>query len=252
MTEKPKSAGHAAAKDERNLVAADAGATAPALEERMHEFWKNNRTGIVVVVLLALAIVLGREGWQWYSASHEQSIRAAYRAAATVEAKLSFARANPGHPLAGLAWLAAADDAYKNTLYDQAARYYADARKVLEDPTLIARARLGEGMAALQANRETEGKQMLQALGDDAQIPKAMRAEAWYHLAAGALAGGATADAQQALDKITAIDPEGTWAMRGGMLHAQLPATESPAAAVPQPETPGEPAAPEAPPPAAP
>lgn len=250
MSEKPTSTPRAAAPgDDRNLVPVDA-TTAVSFEDRAFQFWKKNR----IVMIGCFAVIIAAMIVWWVMRAMEagrlQEIQQAYGEATTIEAKRAFATANAGHPLAGLALLAVADDSYTNMRYDEAARDYATAAAELTEPLLSGRARLGEGMARVKAGQTVEGERVLTTLAEDATALMSYRTQAWYELAAIAAGAGDNAKALVAADKARALDPEGYWASMATVLRTRLGATDMPvppatdALTAPAPEAPAADAAP--------
>lgn len=209
--------------DDRNVVPADGGPGA-SLEDRLFLFWKNYRTAIYGAIAVVLLVIVGREAWQVYVARREASIQTAFGLAESAEAKRAFARENAGHRLAGLALLAAADDAYAQADYARAGREYAEARSLLENPILSGRAQLGEAMSSLQGGDMAKGKSMLQALLDDANNASALRLEAGYQLAASAVAEGNHDVARATLEKLQPLVTSADWNYRLMDLAERIPA----------------------------
>lgn len=263
MTEKTPSAAKPAAKtplggDDRNIVPADAASTGESFELWLHEFWSKNRTVVYVAIVAVILIIVGREAWQVYQARQEQSVRAAYASATDTEARRQFAREHAGHPLAGLALLALADEAYARSDYAAAGRTYTEALADIKEPALVARARLGEAMAALQAGLVAKGEPLLRQLAEDTTVLDAIRIEAWYHLASLEVSEGDSAAANASLDKFQALlmpemqatgrnaapgEATRAWFMRGASLRARIqasapaPAADAPPADAPAPAT---------------
>src|SRR5687768_13161874 len=102
----PKSAG-----DDRNLVPVDA-TTALTFEDKMHIFWRKNRTAIFAVCALVFLAILGKGGWEYLARQKDLDLQKAYAAATTSDQLKSFSTANPNHPLAGIAQLRVGDEAY--------------------------------------------------------------------------------------------------------------------------------------------
>lgn len=223
MTDQASSTQKPAKGDERNVVAVDPAAPQATLEERLAKFWADNRTVLLVGVVLVIAAIIGRSIWERQVAAKQEAVRAAFGLAETAEAKLAFARENEGHPLAGVALIGAADEAYSQGDYASAATRYAEAAVALSDPLIQARARLGEAVSSLQAGMGSKGEDLLRKVGSDTTAPEAIRAEAWYHLAAHTLDAGNTQAAREALTKVSEVSPRGLWAMRAAALSAKLP-----------------------------
>ncbi len=226
MTDKTSPAKKTAKSDDRNLVASEDSQTGPTIEDRLFAYWQQNRAVVLGLIIVVLLVIVGREVWKYAQASRESNTREAYGQATTTEERLAFASEHPGHPLAGAALLAVADESYTHREYAQAARQYAEATRSLTEPALAARARLGQGIAALQSDNAAEGASALEALADDARAPESLRLEALFHLAAGADASGDHEKARGYLDKLDALNPAGIWAGRAASLRARLPLPE--------------------------
>ena len=223
MTDHASSTQKQAKGDERNVVAVDPAAPQATLEERLAKFWTENRTVLIIGVVLVIAVIIGRSVWQGQVAAKQHAVRAAFGQAETAEAKLAFAREHDDSPLAGVAVLTAADEAYSAADYATASQRYGEAAKLLTDPLIRARARLGEAVSTLQGGTADKGEQLLRAVGNDGSAPEAIRAEAWYHLAAHLNATGELTGTREALAKVSEVSPRGLWSMRAAALSAKLP-----------------------------
>jgi len=232
MTDQASSTPQPAKGDERNVVAVDPTTPQATLEERLAKIWEENRVVILVGIVLVIAAIIGRYAWDSHVATKQREVSAAFGLAETAEAKLAFAREHADSPLAGVALIGAADDAYAAADYVLAGQRYAQAAAVLREPLILARARLGEAVSALQGGSTSKGEELLRQVGGDVAVPEAIRAEAWYHLAAHLRDAGNIAGAREAVTKVSEVSPRGLWGMRAAGLAAKLPAeTESPAAA---------------------
>jgi hypothetical protein len=224
------------AGDDRNLVAVDA-TTALSFEDKLHLFWKKNRTmvlGFCVVVLLA---IIGKGAWEYMARQKHLEVEKAYAAATTTEQLKTFVSQHADHPLGGVAQLRIADEAYTAGKSADAIAGYDKAISILKRGPLAARAKLGRALAKAQAGNVAEASTELKQIADDASQFKAMRTEAAYHLTSLAVGAGNAAEAQKYVDQLNQIDPMGAWAQRALMLRATLPATPAPATAAPA-ETP--------------
>ncbi len=230
MTDQASSTPKPAKGDERNVVAVDPAAPQATLEERLAIFWAENRTFILVGIVLVILAIIGRAFWDNRVASKEREVQAAYGRAETAEAKLAFARENPDHPLAGVAVIGAADEAYAAADYTTALARYAQAAGMLDDSLVRARARLGEAVSTLQAGMQEKGEALLRKVAADTSASEPIRAEAWYHVASYSRDAGNIEAAREALNMINEISPRGLWASRAATLYAKLPPeTGSPA-----------------------
>ncbi len=202
--------------------APDVTAAAPDLELTLREFWHKNGKTILLGCGLVLAVIAGKTGYDFIVEKREQGIAADYAAATTPEKLKSFINVQSGHPLAGVAQLRLADEAYSAGKYAEAGSLYQQAAATLKTGPMAARAQLGEGIAKLQLGQTTEGETKLKAVVADANLAKPVRAEAAYHLATLAMDAGRNDDALKQLDQINAIDPTGIWARQAMGLRGRL------------------------------
>ena len=191
----------------------------PAFETAVQTFWARNRQGILIVCVVALLAIVGREAWQAYAASREQDVQAEYAKIADQAAKLSaFADAHPGHALAGVAWLRLADEKFSAGDYKTAATQYQKASTSLQNQVLLGRAKLGAAISQLNGGDPAAGEAALKAVGADATLAKGARAEATYHLTSLAAAAGRTDEVKKLADEVSKIDATSTWAQRATLL----------------------------------
>jgi hypothetical protein len=214
----------------------DTAAPAPAAPDhaaQLQSFWEKNRTFILGLCAVILVVIIGREGWDYFSASREQQLSADYAAVAGQPDKLAkFAEEHAGHALAGVAWLRLADDKYSAGDYKTAAANYQKAANALQVDVLKGRAKLGAAMSQIAGGDKAAGEAALKALSADTSLEKNVRAEATYHLAALASENGNAEEAIKLADEVSKIDPIGMWAQRSFVLRATL-AQKAPAAAAP-------------------
>src|SRR5688572_27868877 len=153
------------AGDDRNLVAVDA-TTALTFEDKLHLFWKEHRSlvlGLCVAVLLA---ILAKGGWDYLARKKELEVEKAYAAATTSEQLKSFSAGHPSHPLAGIAQLRIADEAYAAGKSADAIAGYEKAITILKAGPLASRARLGRALSKVQAGKAAEAITDLKQIAD--------------------------------------------------------------------------------------
>lgn len=209
-------------------------AGAEAFADQVQAFWEKNRAFVLLCIVVALGLILAREGWIAYGAMRERGIQAEYAKLERIDQLPRFAEAHAGHALAGAAWLRVADDAYAKNDFRSAATNYAKAADNFQNATLKSRARLGAAMSQIAAGDAAAGETALKALHADAAATATLRAEAAFHLATLAYQAGRTDEAKQFLDEVTKIDAMGFWAQRSFGLRAQIEAAQpAPATTVP-------------------
>jgi len=190
-------------------------------EIAVQEFWQKNRSLILGLVVVALLGIVGREGWQYFAAQHEQSVRADYASAGDRPEQLTaFAAANSGHELAGVAYLRVADIKYTAGDFRAAADNYNKAIAALKVSAVLGRARLGVAMSQLGNGDKAASETSFKAIAADTSLLKPARAEANYHLAALAYEAGNTAELDRLVGEITKLDTSGIWAERAASLQA--------------------------------
>ncbi|HKB58294.1 MAG TPA: tetratricopeptide repeat protein [Lacunisphaera sp.] len=202
----------------------------PGFEAAIHDFWMKNRNLVLMLCGVALLAIMAREGWEYYAAGHERDVQAEYaKLTGRTDQLAAFAAANPGHALAGVAYLQVADEKFSNADYKAAAASYQQAAGNLKNEALLGRAKLGLAMSQLNGGDRTAGEAALKALGTDQSLPKNVRAEATYHLASLAAEAGKTAEVKKLVDDVSKIDATGSWSRRATMLLASQPAVAKPA-----------------------
>ena len=220
----------------------------PPFEERLREIWekKENRNAVFIGCILVALVIVGWYGWKALAAERENQIRAAYSAAVTTPRLRAFALEHQGHPLAGVAYLKLADDAYTAGDYAAAIGDYEKAVVALPGAPFVARAVLGKAMCQIRSGKTTDGVAGLQQLAEDPSKLKAVRCEAAYHLAALAFDGGNFGDVTRFTDLVMQIDAAGIWSQRAMQLRSKVPETakvsQNPAVLMPVPVQPAAPA----------
>lgn len=196
----------------------------PGLELTLHNFWVKNRGFIFVLCVIVLVGIIGREGWQYFSASREKSIQQDYAQIADKPDRLTaFAEANSGHPLAGIAYLQIADRKFEAADYKEASATYTKAAGSLKNEALVGRAKLGAAVSLISSGDVAGGESALKAISTDQSVSKSTRAEAAYHLASLASEAGKVEDVKKFVDDVTKNDLGGSWAQRATLLLADLP-----------------------------
>ncbi len=192
------------------------------IEERFNDFWKKNGAGIFGGIAIGAVIVIGFQVVQYMGQKKETAIREEFAEAATPEAKLQFVEEHPDHQLAGLAQLQVADTRYADGSFQEAADLYASASKVFEDPTLVSRCLMGQGVSLLQAGSVENGRALLQAVAHDSSALDQTRGEAAYHLAVSYWESGEKDKALELTDTILQLDGAQFWAFRANALRERL------------------------------
>lgn len=193
-------------------------------DHAFQQFWEKNSRTIYIVCTVILIGIIAKGGLDTYKRYKDDEISRQFATCNTPEKLKSFAAANTGHPLAGIAKLRIADETYTAGNYTQAATDYQAAVETLKDGPFISRARLGVATAKLQAGQNTDAENLFNLIAKDTSLLKSARAEAAYQLASLAIAASHNDEALKQLELINSIDPEGSWARRALMLRMSLPA----------------------------
>lgn len=202
----------------------------PAFETAVQGFWARNRQGILIVCVVALLVIAGREIWQSIAEGREDDVRAEYAKAADQSAKLeAFANAHADHALAGVAFLRMADEKYAAGDYKAAAAGYQKAAAALKNPALLGRARLGAAISQVNGGDQAAGETALKGVMGDAALDKDTRAQAGYHLASLAADAGKADDVKKLAEEISKIDGVSMWSQRATLLAVNPSGTAKPA-----------------------
>jgi hypothetical protein len=189
------------------------------VEIALHTFWEKYRTLLIGACVVALLVIIGREGWQYMAANREQGVREQYaRLADRPEQLAAFAAANSDHALAGVAYLRLADSKYEAADFKSAAENYKKAATIVQQPLLLGRAKLGEAISILKGGDQAAAETALKALLADTTSIKEVRAEAAYHLATLAESAGNTTEVGRLIAEINKVDATGVWAQRATSL----------------------------------
>jgi tetratricopeptide (TPR) repeat protein len=202
------------------------------LDEQLRAIWekKENRTTVYAGCAAVALIILAWYGYKALAAARENQIEAAYSAAVVPARLRAFAQEYPGHPLAGVAYLRLADDAFAAGNYTEASEDYDKAVAALPGSPFISRALLGKAVSQLRSGKTTEGVASLRQLAEDATKVKAVRCEAAYHLASLAFDAGNFEDVTKFANLIMQVDAGGVWAQRAMQLEGNIPVTAIPPA----------------------
>jgi hypothetical protein len=166
--------------------------------------------------ILCLLIILGSITGiaLWSKGFYDRYLQSRFIALQNSEDKLSFAAHHPSHPLAGICFLEAADEAYRAKDYSLAAKYYTQAQRGLKHSIFGGRSALGEAMSRLAGEEKEEGRIVLISTATDVQYPRSIRAEAFCLAAVLAIDRGKPNKAKQALQYIASGDYGDTWKKR--------------------------------------
>ena len=198
------------------------------LDHHLKTFWEKYNRPILVICCVILAGIVGKDGWDYFTAQREEGIEKEFAAATTPAMQRAFVEAHPDHSLAGVAELQIGDAAYAANQVPDALAAYSRALDILKTGPLAARAELGLGMVKIQSNRVEEGEATLRQLVNDAQGYTPIRAEAAYHLASLAASAGRAAELQNLSTQLMQIDPNSPWTERAFTLQARHAASLNP------------------------
>lgn len=176
-------------------------------EERLAEAWERWRMPVYVVVVAVLLGVIVTNLFDFMQERERAALAEDYRRIDTTADRVAFAQSHGDHPLAGVAYLKAADSAYEEEDFATAAERYAAAIPLLaEQPGLQGRARVGEAVALIRGGDEAAGAEQLDALAGDAAAMDLYRAQAAYLLAVDQLDKGEEAAARENLQRVLELD----------------------------------------------
>jgi predicted negative regulator of RcsB-dependent stress response len=190
---------------------------------QLRTFWEKNHRAVYMGCALVLVAIIGRYAYDELAAQHEASIEAAYAAATTPARLQAFAQSHAGHPLAGVAYLKVADEAYAAGNFADALANYDRAAAALPGTPFASRALLGRGVCLIQSGKSSDGTAILKRLSDDTAQLEGVRCEATYHLASLAFEAGRYDEVVTLTNLIMQLDTGGTWAQRSLFLRGRTP-----------------------------
>ncbi|MFP4353221.1 MAG: tetratricopeptide repeat protein [Puniceicoccaceae bacterium] len=182
-----------------------------ALDDPLHAWWQKNRRSIIAGAALAVLLTAVVFGFRVYRSSQEEAVQAAYNEAVANESLAGFATEYAGHPLAGIAALQTAHDAFDGADWQTALTFYTSATESLARSPLGGKARLGLGASHVKLGQAGEARRVLEALADDGDAFPPARAEAAYLLALMALADGDTGAFDRWTGELETLDTMGVW-----------------------------------------
>jgi len=200
------------------------------LDERLRQAWMRYGNVVYAVCGIVAAGILAKGGWEYLVAQKELEVQRDYAACTSAEAFRAFAANHPGHPLAGLADLRVADNAYGTGHFADSVAGYEKAIAELPAGPFQARAKLGLAVAQAQSGRPADAEAGMRQILNDSNQLNAVRCEAGYHLAQLAFTAGRTQDVQKLAEQLMQIDASSAFAERAFALRAEMP---EPAAAPP-------------------
>jgi len=195
-----------------------------SVEDSLRRIWEKNGTFISAVCVAIILVIIAKGGWDYIVARKEVETRRDYATCTTAEAYRAFAASHPGHPLAAMAELNVADDAYGSGHFGDAAADYEKAAADLPPSPFRARARLGQAMALALSGKTSDAQTDLSQILNDSSLLNAYRCEAGYHLAALAAAGNRPAEVDKLSEQLMQIDPTNPFVERTQQLRAEMPA----------------------------
>jgi hypothetical protein len=217
------------AGDERNLVTVDE-QSAQSIEDWLQVFWRKNGRAVLGLFGLVILGIIVKGGWEQLAAHRDLEVRDSYAVAKKPAELKAFAAEHPDHPLAGIALLRTADEAYAAGKSSEAAGAYDEVLAAIADGPLRPRVRLGLALAQIQGDLEADGMAGLKKLAAEESLSRAIRAEALYHLASLAAEAKDVPELQKLSDQLLRVDPSSPWTQRAFALRSSLPVESSPAA----------------------
>ncbi len=152
------------------------------LDDQLVVFWNRYKNQVVLLLLVALATIVGVQVAKWWNEKSMRDRSAAYSFATTEAEKEAFADKNAKRNIGGTAYLELADMAYSDGEFSKAADLYEKAFQALDLILLKQRANLGLALANLQAGNTEDAVDSLQAAANNGDYLDVAKAEALYHL----------------------------------------------------------------------
>jgi len=197
-------------------------------EERFRQAWERYGNTVYTMCAIVVAGILAKGGWDYLVAQKEVGIQREFSECTSAEAFRGFASSHPGHPLAGVADLKVADNAYGQGHFADAVSGYERCIAELPAGPFQSRARLGLAIAQAQSGRGADAEAGLRRLLNDPSQLSSVRCEAGYHLAEIAFAAGRTEEVQKLAEQLMQLDATSAFAERAFALRAELPEPAAP------------------------
>ena len=226
MTNKSSKPANQPPADDRNIVPVDSSYEGANLEDQLFLFWHKFKTIIVACAVLGVLILAGWGILSVFQESQEARIQEEYQQAVISGEFIPFAEKTGSHPLAGLAYLQAADEKFEAEEYAEAATLYENAAGSLEDQAFNGRARIGKGVALALDGKQEEALAHLEEVARDGGNLGITRAEAHYHAASIATELNRPDVARTHIEEAMKLDRSQIWAGRAMALQQSLPKQE--------------------------
>ena len=207
---------------------------APNTEENFRKFWEKNARTVYAGCAVLLLTIVGKAAYNSYAEHRREVLAAEYKVAEKSNKLPAFITEHPGEPLAGLAELNLADQAYKAGKYADAASGYQRSADILKTGPLAGRALVGAATCNIFLNKTDLAVEKLKQVANDVNQLKGIRSEAAFKVASLAATASKNDEAVKYLDLTNTIDPSSSWAQQGLLLRSTLP----PSAAKPEATTP--------------
>jgi len=185
-----------------------------AFDDPLHEWWQKNGKSLIagaLIVVIGTGLVFG---FRAYRNSQETALQVAYNEAVATGDLASYAEGNAGYPLAGVAALQTANEAFAEENWERALSFYTLAADSLKGNPLSGKARLGIAISQSKLGEAPQAKNILATLAGDQTAFPAARAEALYFLSLLSLEAGDTAAFDQWSEQLAGIDQVGNWTSR--------------------------------------
>lgn len=194
-----------------------------SMEDQLLVYWNRYKNQILLGVSLAVALVVGIQVSNWWSAKAAADRGEAYAAATGAAEKEAFADKFSKSELGGVAYLELADQAYTDGEFSKAVSFYEKAFKAFDSDIFKQRAHLGIAVARLKAGDSTVAIKDLESISKQNDYPEVARAEALYHLS---ILDWEKEDFEAMLEKhqsIEALPNAGNWLRKAFELQNTVP-----------------------------
>lgn len=226
MTNKSSQPANQPSADERNIVPVDSSYEGANLEDQLFLFWHKYKSIIVACAVIVALILAGWGVLSVFQDRREVRIQEEYQQTMISGEFIPFAEKNAPHPLAGLAYLQAADKKFEEENFAQSATLYGKAADSLKDQAFNGRARIGKGVALSLGGEQEQALAQLEEVARDGGTLGITRAEAHYHVASIATELNRPELALTHIEEVMKLDRSQVWAGRAMALQQSLPKPE--------------------------
>ncbi len=190
-----------------------------SVEEQLSVFWSRNKNFIIGGVSLFIIIVLGQQGFQYWTQKTKADLSASYAAAEEDVDKELFADRNSSTDLGGVAYIELADKAYEAGEFAKAQSLYEKSYSSFSYESLKGRSELGQGICKIQLDDNDGGVAALDSVSSNVNYTDVIRAEAYFQKSIVAWKQGDFVTMLSEQEALAELSNTGVWGVKADNLQ---------------------------------